>query len=224
MRPHTRAEAGAVIDTVARWQETFRELLGRRLVYAGDEYYLLAGCEFPAYESYEGFAQHENGIGMARAFEHGLLGRGGHDAALQRGGFFQSVDGAPAEGYRADRTDGRSTRAGALPHPSAPIAVVTGEYGAAVIGPLLQRLAVPDVRVVEVRNEFFGGNTAVAGLLTGSDLARELAVQPEGHRYLLPDSCLSGGVFLDGTSPAELPRPVEIIGADGASLRRALRR
>jgi hypothetical protein len=102
--------------------------------------------------------------------------------------------------------------------------VVTGEYGAAVIGPLLQRLAVPDVRVVEVRNEFFGGNTAVAGLLTGSDLARELAVQPEGHRYLLPDSCLSGGVFLDGTSPADLPRPVEIIGADGASLRRALRR
>ena len=30
------------------------------------------------------------------------------------------------------------------------------------------------------------------------DVARVLAAQPEGHRYLLPDVCLTGGVFLDG--------------------------
>jgi hypothetical protein len=39
---------------------------------------------------------------------------------------------------------------------------------------------------------------------------------------LLPDVCLSGGLFIDGLSPADLPRPVEILTADGASLRRAL--
>ena len=78
------------------------------------------------------------------------------------------------------------------------------------------------VRVVPVENRFFGGTTAVAGLLVGEDIARTLADQPEGHRYLLPDVCLSQGMFLDGTRPADLPRPVEVVPSDGAALRRAL--
>ena len=50
-------------------------LLGRRLVHAADEYYLLAGRPFPAADAYEGFPMHEDGIGMARTFEQELLGR-----------------------------------------------------------------------------------------------------------------------------------------------------
>jgi len=76
--------------------------------------------------------------------------------------------------------------------------------------------------VIPVRNEFFGGNTAVTGLMVGSDLARVLADEPAGHRYLLPDVCLSEGRFLDGTTPAELPRRVEVVPTDGISLRHAL--
>jgi hypothetical protein len=75
---------------------------------------------------------------------------------------------------------------------------------------------------VPVDNEFFGGTTGVTGLLVGEDLARELAAQPEGHRYLLPDVCLSNGRFLDGTGPEDLPRPVEVIPTDGHALRAAL--
>ena len=100
--------------------------------------------------------------------------------------------------------------------------VVTGEYGAAVLDPLVASLGRADVRVVPVENRFFGGTTAVAGLLVGEDIARTLADQPEGHRYLLPDVCLSQGMFLDGTRPADLPRPVEVVPTDGAALRRAL--
>ena len=80
----------------------------------------------------------------------------------------------------------------------------------------------PDVRVVAVPNNFFGGNIGVTGLLVGADLAPVLAAEPEGHRYLLPDVCLSNGVFLDGTSPTELPQPVEVVATDGVALRRAL--
>jgi putative radical SAM enzyme (TIGR03279 family) len=40
MRPHTRAEAQAVVDCVEDWQDVFRLALGRRLVFAADEYYL----------------------------------------------------------------------------------------------------------------------------------------------------------------------------------------
>src|SRR4051794_25934444 len=59
MRPHTQAEAIAVIDTVERWQTRYHDALGRRLVHASDEYYLLADRRFPAADAYEGFAQHE---------------------------------------------------------------------------------------------------------------------------------------------------------------------
>ncbi len=62
----------------------------------------------------------------------------------------------------------------------------------------------------------------MTGLLVGDDLARVLADQPEGERYLLPDVCLSGGTFLDDTRPEDLPRPEEVVPTDGVALRRIL--
>ncbi len=110
MRAHTVAEAAAVIDIVEEWQALCLRALGRRLVYAADEYYLIAGRPFPETDSYDGFPQHENGIGMARAFEAAF--HGDPDAALgAHRGFFSWVDGAPAAGYRARAP----TRVGAEP-------------------------------------------------------------------------------------------------------------
>jgi putative radical SAM enzyme (TIGR03279 family) len=230
MRTHSRDEAAAVIDTVEQWQEIALRALGRRLVYAADEYYLIAGRPFPAAARYDGFPQHENGIGMARAFAAAFAG----DAAAAFGvkpGFFAWVDGAPAAGYRAVRAPGPDP-APAPGRDRSPVAVITGEYGAMVLGPLLATLdSVADaagptergeVRLLPVHNAFFGGNIAVTGLLTGVDIARALDRQPVGHRYLLPDVCLSEGRFLDGMTPAELPRSVEIVPTDGLSLRQAL--
>jgi NifB/MoaA-like Fe-S oxidoreductase len=202
------------LDVVEDWQAVFLSVLGRRMVFAADEYYLLAGRPFPSLASYEDLLQHENGVGMAAAFEAAATGRMDEGRGRQSG-FFQAVDGAPGLGYRAPRVPGGVA---AMPRRDAPTAILTGEYGARVIEPLVG----DGVRVIAVRNEFFGGNIAVAGLLAGVDVARVLASEPEGHRYLLPDVCLSGGLFIDGLSPADLPRPVEILTADGASLRRAL--
>jgi putative radical SAM enzyme (TIGR03279 family) len=215
MRAHSEAEAAAVVDLVEGWQQTFLECLGRRVVFAADEYYLLAGRPFPLLETYEDLLQHENGIGMAAAFEASFSGRTEASPAVQSG-FFQAVDGAPALGYRSPRTAGGVTF---RPSRHAPVAVVSGEYGARILGPMV---APYGARVVAVRNDFFGGNIAVAGLLAGADLARTLAGEPEGHRYLLPDACLSGGRFIDGLSPDDLPRAVEVIGTDARSLREAL--
>ncbi|MHB1717726.1 MAG: DUF512 domain-containing protein [Acidimicrobiales bacterium] len=232
MRPHQPGEARAVCTTVERWQEIFLATVGRRMVFAADEYYLMAGVPFPTASTYEGFPQLENGIGMARAFEAAFAG----DEALAVGarpGFFAWVDGAPATGYRAPRTtgstpgrtDGASTTGSmqrSAPGCRTPVAVLTGEYGARVLAPLVSSDRYSHVRIVPVTNEFFGGNIGVAGLLTGADLARILAVQPEGHRYLLPDSCLSEGRFLDDLTPGDLPRPVEVVPANGMALRRAI--
>ena len=181
---------------------------------------------------------------MARAFEVEFLGRV-ESGIGPRSGFFHWVDGAPAEGYRAPRTANRSGEIDELglavrsgdqlqqagvapvsvslsPRRNAPIAVLTGEYGARVLTPLIDDLGRDDVRVVPVPNRFFGGNVAVSGLMVGEDIARVLSDQPAGYRYLLPDVCLSGGLFLDGTSPSDLPHPVEIVATDGIALRMAL--
>jgi hypothetical protein len=230
MRPHTRSEAATVIETVTGWQATFQELLGHRLVFAADEYYLLAGVPFPAAATYEGFAMHEDGIGMARNFELEFTGRSDGEIT-PKAGFFSWVDGAPAEGYRAPRQAGGPVsevgKGGQLvslrPRRSAAVGIVTSPYGAQVLGPLLAahpRSA--DVRLVEVENRFFGGNIAVTGLLVGADIGRVLALEPAGHRYLLPDVCLSGGRFLDGSTVDDLPRPVEVVATSGAALRAAL--
>ena len=76
-----------------------------------------------------------------------------------------------------------------------------------------------DVRLVPVANQFFGGNDGVTGLMVGEDIARVLADEPGHDRYLLPDVCLTGGRFLDGTTPDDLPRPVEVVATDGVALR-----
>ena len=223
LREHTLAEAGAVVDLVHAWQERFLQLLGRRLVFAADEYYLLGDRPFPEPEAYEGFPMHEDGIGMARTFEAEFRRETAEPTGV-RPGFFASVDGAPATGYRSPRTDPDPVPVMLGARRDAPTAVLTGEYGARVIAPLLTDEGFGAVRVVTVENRFFGGNVGVAGLMVGEDVARAVADEPGGHRYLLPDVCLSGGRFLDGTTLAELPRPVEVVVADGLALRAALDR
>jgi putative radical SAM enzyme (TIGR03279 family) len=222
MRFHTEAEAADVIACVAGWQDVFLATLGRRLVHAADEYYLLAGQPFPPAEVYGDFAMHEDGIGMARTFEAEFTGAA--DAPTgPKAGFFSWVDGAPADGYRAVRHRGDPADFVRLrPRRDAPIGVLTAPYGARVLGPLVEGLGRDDVRLCVVENRFFGGNIAVSGLMVGEDVARTLADQPAGHRYLLPDVCLSEDRFLDGMALTDLPRPVEVVPTDGLALRAAL--
>ena len=173
---------------------------------------------------------------MARTFEAEVRAAlAGADVAGTgpRSGFFAWVDGAPADGYRAPRAthqqlsdltpENRRKPRQQLGGLEPCNVLVTGEMGAAVLEPLLDELP-GRVRLLPVKNGFFGGNIGVTGLLTGADIAAALDGQPEHDRYLLPDVALSRGRFLDGTTAAELPRVVEIVPTDGGALVRALRR
>lgn len=198
LRVHTPEEAAADLEIIHFWQERALDALGRRIFQASDELYVQGGIEVPPASAYEAFAQHENGIGMIRAFYDELerIERGSLATAPIVTGEWRSVPAAPAEGYRLPKH--------LRPDPSVaegPAVVVTGKYGAAVIEPVrerLERLAGRPIRLLTVPNDFFGGNTAVAGLMVGEDVKRSIAGDQEpAGAYVLPDVALSSDQFID---------------------------
>lgn len=214
MRSHTAEEARDVIALAERFQGLTTELLGRVSVFASDEFYLVAGAKPPAATQFESLDQAENGIGMVAAFVQSFV----DSTVMDRlgTGFFQSVDGAPAIGYRAPRVDAATL------HGGDEILVVTGEYAAPILRDLFDDQGFTDVAVLAVANTYFGGNIKVAGLLTGQDLIVALADVPSSTVCLLPDVCLSEGRFLDGLTLDDLPRPVLTVRTTGHDLRNAL--
>ncbi len=197
--PHTEAQAQRDLDVITRWQEIARNRLGRGMFFASDELYLMAGREFPPSESYEDYAQHENGIGMVRAFYDELdrIERGVGIEPPIITGEWRSIPAAPATGYRSPRHTGEDPET-----PDAgPAVVVTGEYGARALAPVVERverISGRAIRLLPVQNDFFRGNVAVAGLIVGGDVARALAADTQPAAvYLVPDVALQGDVFLD---------------------------
>jgi putative radical SAM enzyme (TIGR03279 family) len=59
-------EAEPILAQISAWQREYRRQHGLNLVYASDEWYLLAGLDVPPAEEYDGFPQLENGVGLAR--------------------------------------------------------------------------------------------------------------------------------------------------------------
>ncbi len=190
-----RKEAGEVIDLIESWQKKLYEKHGLHFVHASDEWYLLAGRELPEAERYDGYLQLENGVGMLRLLE-------------------EQVNEALEEREGDDRAVNLSFATGKLAYP-----VIT-RYMKGI------QKKFPNVmfRGYQIRNEFFGEQITVSGLLTGQDLVRQLKDQDLGEMLLLPCNLLRSGenVFLDDMTVEDLERelktPVKIVGEDGADL------
>ena len=188
LRTLTGTEARDLARTVEGWQREFLNALGTRFVWASDEVYLQAERPLPAAAAYEGFPVIEDGIGLVRRFSDG---------------FARVARRLPAR-VAADRT----------------VTVVTGAMFAPHMRRLLDRISVRGLRVelAPVVNDWFGHGIGVAGLLTGQDIAAQLARLPLGDEVFVPAVAIrdGAGVFLDDLSPADLStslgvtvRPVE---------------
>ena len=200
LRPFTKGEAERVLAMVESFGDTCLETLGTRLVYPADEWYLKAERAIPEAEFYEEMSQLENGVGMT---------------ALLRAQFEEAL-----ELCDDDEVDTADT------------VLVTGVAAAPIIEDLVQRakerFSRLRVRVVAVKNRFFGETITVAGLVTGQDIAEQLA-GVTCERVLIPDVMLrhERDRFLDDMTPEALEEtlgvPVMVIGSDGDSLVEALR-
>lgn len=259
MRVHTVFEARQAIAIIRKWQQRFSDCVGRAVIHAADELYLVAGEEVPDAPLYGDFEMLEDGVGLVRQFVDSFGSESGGQGAARgvvsrEGGFFSSVDKKaslsagshthPQTQYvralnpaldtalRAKKsmdqhfTSTTTTELALSPtRPRATsLGIITGEYGAQVITPLLSAYPSDRVTVLEVKNEYFGGNTAVAGLLTFEDIAQQLRSAPKDRMFLLPDVCLNEGRFLDGRTIDELQdiRQVRVIPTSGSALRRQI--
>jgi NifB/MoaA-like Fe-S oxidoreductase len=214
MRAHEPHEARDVVALAERFQRLTRELFGRAKVFASDEFYIVADIDPPGTESFESLDEAENGVGLVAAFAESFAQ--GTKMAKLGSGFFQSVDGAPAIGYRAPRTtEGRDAEGD-------DVTVLTGEYAAPILRRLFDEQGFAEVNVKAVKNRYFGGNIKVAGLMTGLDLRDALKDIDQSTLCLVPDVCLSEGRFLDGLTLDDLPHSVMTVPTTGHELRSTL--
>jgi NifB/MoaA-like Fe-S oxidoreductase len=237
MRVHSRDEARQVIEIVEKWQARFLSVLGRQPIHLADELYLVADVSLPVASTYGEYPMLEDGVGLVRSFVDAFSGHG-PEVMGRHDGFFASVDvGNPTDYTGAMNptadTSLRASRSVAVAisprshHPrkvEKPLAIVTGAYGAQMFTRLIGGAALSDVTIIEVVNDHFGGNTAVAGLMTYSDISATLRRFGGDFVYLLPDVCLNGGVFLDGARLDDLQQEfdVEVIPTSGTALRRRI--
>ncbi len=156
-------EAVEVVKTMERWGEYFCKEYGTRTAYASDEFYILAGKDFPPYEFYEDFAQLENGVGMMTLMQHD---------------FAQALKEAQLEQSPAAHRCTIATGQLAFP--------MMQDFAERV----QQAFPQVQVQVKKIRNDFWGPTITVAGLITGQDLLAQLEGLDLGSELLIPANML----------------------------------
>lgn len=195
LRPFTKEEALEVLSVIHMWQEALYKQYDTHFIHAGDEWYILAGEELPQADRYDGYLQLENGVGMLR-----LL--------------MDEFD----EGLACLQGDGRIRE----------VSVATGQlaypYLQKMVGRLKEKFPHISVHLYKIKNQFFGEQITVSGLITGRDLTEQLLGRPLGETLLLPCSMFRTGedVFLDDLTLDEvrnaLQVPVDIVKSSGRDL------
>ncbi len=179
LEPFSREECAEVIQTVEEFADSCLERLGSRLFFCGDELYIKAGLPLHGEEYFEGCPQLENGVGLIPSMKASF------EAELE---FISDFD------LNKKRT----------------ISIATGEAAFDFISSLAKKLesTSPSLccNVYKIKNDFFGENITVSGLLTGRDIFAQLSGKPLGEYLLLPSSSLryEGDMFLDSMTVSEL--------------------
>ncbi len=172
IRGFTPEESRRVVAQITAAGDRMLEKTGRRVFFPADEWYIKGDLPIPEGDFYEEYPQLENGVGMI---------------ALQRDQFREALADKLAEG--AQPTALRYIVATGMAAQQALTALVTEAQAAF---PALR------AQVRAIRNDFFGPQITVAGLVTGGDLMAQLA--GETADVLLLPSCMlrqEGDLFLD---------------------------
>lgn len=172
----------AVVRLIEPYQERARAEFGNTRFQLSDEFYVDAELPVPPAETYDGYPQFYDGIGMLRSFldESALVRREREAECL-------AVDAALGE---------KDLR----------VILVCGEAAEKTIQ-VFGDLVSPEgrIRTQAIRNDYFGGDVNVTGLIVSCDLLGQLADDLAGAVVVLPEVMFNfDHVTLDGDSQAHI--------------------
>jgi putative radical SAM enzyme (TIGR03279 family) len=177
MRIHTQEELQDMIAYTNRMRDRLRKELEISYVYLSDEFFIKAGYPLPSIDYYDDFYQIENGVGEFRDMIEN---------------FNRAWRGMPKESPQPVR-----------------VTWVTGQLAA----PSLDKFIVSKLRkikgitidLVAVKNEFYGHDITISGLLVGGDIYDQLKDRELGDVILLPPRVLNkDGYLLDDWTVEQL--------------------
>jgi putative radical SAM enzyme (TIGR03279 family) len=171
-----------IINLVEGWQKLFRKRFKVGFVYASDEFFTKARLDIPNKKYYDDFDQIENGVGMMRKF-------------LDQ---FQIKRKLLPKNFKRNLS----------------VSLVTGVSAFRLIQKVVRDwLSIPGLRIkiIPVKNDFFGSTVTVTGLLTGVDMLNALKKRKEiGDLIILPPNCINqDGLFLDDMTPQDLKQELD---------------
>jgi putative radical SAM enzyme (TIGR03279 family) len=174
--PFTPEDCRAVIKQIESFSSKCYKKHGSRIFFAADEFYLRGGVKLHKASYYEGYPQYENGVGMVACM----------------------YDELPFEikGIDEDLSGRKAT-------------LITGEAAYGVIcdlADMVNKKTGADLKVKQIKNEFFGGGVTVSGLVVGRDIAAQLKDCDAGECIFIPSVMLrkDEDVFLDDMTVKEL--------------------
>ncbi|MDO5106827.1 MAG: DUF512 domain-containing protein, partial [Coriobacteriaceae bacterium] len=185
-----REASRRVVEQLAPYQERARAATGSTRFQLSDEFYLAAGIEVPPAEHYDGYPQFYDGIGMLRSFLDEL-----------------------AE-CCSERADDIARIASALAERNVTAILVCGE---AALGVMSALAAVFDCRMAAqaIRNDYFGGDVNVTGLIVECDLLEQLPQDLSGTIAILPEVMFNSDMLtLDGGSYDSISRAISERGGE----------
>lgn len=195
----SREQAKSVIEICQKNQQIALSRYNTHFVYPSDEFYNVAGLEIPEAESYEGFPQLENGVGMLRLFED----------ELKQAYMEHQIKNTP------------------LVHKT--VLLPCGVSAYPYLKKWLELYPAPGImiKLKPIVNHFFGESVTVSGLLCAVDILSQCK-GIKADEILIADNMLNHdqSLFLDDRTPEDLQSalgiPLRIFPNNGDAFYKAL--
>ena len=198
--PYNKETAAQTLDLIEQYGDMCKEKHGRRIFFAGDEFYILAEREIPSPEFYEDFSALEDGVGMIAYLT-------------------DDVKWALEELENDEN-----------PNHTVTVACGTGVFPfmKKIMAMINEKFPNITINTQPIINNFFGGGVNVSGLVTGGDLINQLKGKNIGERLIIPSSMLrfENDLFLDDVSTDDVERELKVeliaVNNNGADLVNAI--
>lgn len=182
--PYNKETAAQTLDLIEQYGDMCKEKHGRRIFFAGDEFYILAERQIPAPEFYEDFSALEDGVGMIAYLT-------------------DDVKWALEELENDEK-----------PNHTVTVACGTGVFPfmKKIMAMINEKFPNITINTQPIKNNFFGGGVNVSGLVTGGDLINQLKGKNIGERLIIPSSMLrfENDLFLDDVSTDDVERELNV--------------